>query len=182
MSNKYLKGNGIYLIPIEEEDASTLKEMKNDEFIREMMSSTLPVTLEDVQADINNTKKSASPYFLICKEIEENENKDIAIGFVKLEIISSIIRASEIHIGIMKEYTGNGFGKQVINLITEYAFNNLNIHSIRALIREKNYASQKAFEKQGYKKVGVLPEWSFYGGEYHDCYIYVCIPRFRENI
>ena len=98
-----------------------------------------------------------------------------------MEILSNIIRAAEIHIAIGKDFTQNGYGSEVIKLITNYAFQDLNIHSVRALIREKNEASMKAFEKQGYKKVGTLPEWSFYDGGYHDCHIYDCIPRFLKK-
>ena len=180
MAIRYLEGEGIFLSPIEETDVSVLQKMQNEKFIRDMMSSCLPKTFEDIQADIVNTKKSGSPYFLIFKESEKPE-EGIAIGYAKLEIVSSIIRASELHIAITKKYTGNGYGKQVISLLTDYAFDCLNLHSIRALIRAKNYASQKAFESQGYRHVGTLPEWSFYDGGYHDCYIYACIPSFRKS-
>lgn len=181
MATRYLEGEGIFLSPIEETDVSVLQEMQNEKFIRDMMSSCLPKTFEDIQADIVNTKKSGSPYFLIFKESEKPGEEGTAIGYVKLEIVSSIIRASELHIAITKKYTGNGYGKQVIRLLTDYAFDCLNLHSIRALIRAKNYASQKVFESQGYRHVGTLPEWSFYDGSYHDCYIYDCIPSFRKS-
>lgn len=69
----------------------------------------------------------------------------------------------------------------MIWLITSYAFNELNIHSVQALIREKNVASMKVFESVGYRKGGTLPEWSFYEGAYHDCHIYDCIPRFLNE-
>lgn len=181
MATRYLEGEGIFLSPIEETDVSVLQEMQNEKFIRDMMSSCLPKTFEDIQADIVNTKKSGSPYFLIFKESEKPGEEGTAIGYVKLEIVSNIIRASELHIAITEAYTKRGYGKQVIRLVTDYAFDCLNLHSVRALIREKNYASQKAFESQGYRRVGVLPEWSFYDGDYHDCYIYDCIPRFRKS-
>ena len=181
MAIRYLEGEGIFLSPIEEADVSVLLEMQNEKFIRDMMSSCLPKTFEDIQADIVNTKKSGSPYFLIFKESGKPGEEGTAIGYVKLEIVSSIIRASELHIAITKKYTGNGYGKQVIRLLTDYAFDCLNLHSIRALIRAKNYASQKVFESQGYRHVGTLPEWSFYDGGYHDCYIYDCIPSFRKS-
>ena len=93
MATRYLEGEGIFLSPIEETDVSVLQEMQNEKFIRDMMSSCLPKTFEDIQADIVNTKKSGSPYFLIFKESEKPEEKGTAIGYVKLEIVSSIIRA-----------------------------------------------------------------------------------------
>ena len=176
MREMYLKEDGVFLSLVEETDVSVLREIQNSEFVRGFMSSSLPKTDEDVLNDIRSTKKSGSPYFLI--QIFEKADYQI-IGFVKLEIISSVIRAAEIHIGILEEYTGKGIRRKVIDMITKYAFNDLNIHSIRALIREKNIASMRAFESQGYQKVGTLPEWSYYDGDYHDCYIYDCIPKFR---
>lgn len=181
MRERYLESEKVFLSPIEETDVSVLREIKNQEFVRNFMSSCLPQTDDDVLSDIKATKASGSPYFLIFKSDWRLLEKEDVIGYVKLEILSSIIRASEIHIAIMEQHTRHGYGKEVINLITDYAFKDLNLHSVRALIREKNYASQKAFESQGYQRVGTLPEWSYYDGGFHDCYIYDCIPRFRKE-
>ena len=181
MRERYLEGEKVFLSPVEETDVSVLRKIKNQEFVRKFMSSCLPQLDTDVLADIKATKASGSPYFLIFLSWTPVEEPGEAIGYVKLEILSGIIRAAEIHIAIAEEDVGRGYGKEVIDLMTDYAFNDLNLHSVRALIREKNYASQKAFESQGYQRVGTLPEWSYYDGGYHDCYIYDCIPRFRKK-
>lgn len=178
MGKGYLEGEKTFLTPAEDDDVLVIQSIQNERFVRKFMSSCVPKTITDVQDDLKNAKKSGSPYFIIFQKATSKSDDDVAIGYIKLEIVSSLIRASEVHIGIMEEYTGKGYGKEVIRMITEYAFNELNIHSIRALIRESNTASMKTFESIGYKRVGTLPEWSFYDGGYHDCHIYDCIPRF----
>ena len=49
MATRYLEGDGIFLSPVEETDVSVLLEMQNEKFIRDMMSSCLPRTFEDIQ-------------------------------------------------------------------------------------------------------------------------------------
>lgn len=181
MRERYLEGEKVFLSPVEETDVSVLREIKNQGFVRAFMSSCLPQTDADVLADIKTTKASGSPYFLIFKKTVPPTEKEVTVGYVKLEILSNIIRAAEIHIAISQDFTKYGYGKEVIKLITDYAFQDLNIHSIRALIRAKNEASMKVFESQGYQKVGTLPEWSFYDGNYQDCHIYDIIPRFLKR-
>lgn len=181
MRERYLEGADVFLSPVEETDVSVLREIKNQGFVRAFMSSCLPQTDADVLADIKSTKASGSPYFLILRKSLLPSDEEVVMGYVKLEILSNIIRAAEIHIAISQEYTGEGYGREVIKMITSYAFEDLNIHSVRALIRAKNQASMKAFESQGYQKVGTLPEWSFYDGNYQDCHIYDIIPRFLKR-
>lgn len=176
MRTRYLQGEKIFLSPAMEDDAAVITEIKNDPFIRPFMSACLPKTEEETLDQIKRMRKDGSPYFMILdKETEE------VMGYVILENLSSVIRASEMHIAIKEEYTSKGIGKEVIKLVTMYAFNELNFHSVRALIRVNNPRSLNCFLSQGYQKVGCLPEWSFYDGKYNDCYIVDCIPRFLKS-
>ena len=180
MRERYLEGEKVFLSPVEETDVSALRKIKNQKCIRLSMSPCIPQTDADVLADINIAKSSGSPYFLIFKK-SVLPKKRRPIGFVKLEILSSIFRGAEIHIGILKKYTRKGYGSEVINMITDYAFNELNMHSLRAFIKGKNYASQKAFENQNYQRAGTLQEGAYYDGGYNDCVLYHCIPCFRKE-
>lgn len=58
------------------------------------------------------------------------------------------------HIGIcLFESTvwGKGLGSCVIRRVTEWAFHNLDLHTVRAGAYEENVGSQKAFQSAGYK-------------------------------
>ena len=176
MREKYLKGDKIFLSPATVNDVKIITRIKNDPFIRPFMSAGLPQTEEQTEKQIEDMRKSGSPYFMIL----DNETEEI-LGYVILENLSSVIRASELHLAIKEEFTSKGIGKEVIKLITHYAFDELNIHSVRALIRANNPRSLKCFLSQGYYQVGCLPEWSFYDGQYNDCYIVDCIPRFLND-
>ena len=175
MRQQYLIGKRIFLSPVEDADSHAICIIKSSGCSRRFMSSTLPKTDEDVLDEIKRLRASGSAYFVICEKDDEEQK---VIGFVILEMLSNIIRAAEIHICISEAYIGNGYGQDVVSLITNYALQELNIHSIRALIRENNESSLNCFKKCGYRLVGTLPEWSFYDGEYHDCFILDCIPRF----
>lgn len=176
MKKRYLQGEKIFLSPATEDDVTIITEIKNDPFIRPFMSACLPKTEEETLEQIKKMRKDGSPYFMILDNATEK-----ILGYVILENLSSVIRASEMHIALKGEYTSKGIGKEVIKIVTDYAFNELNFHSVRALIRANNPRFLKCFLSQGYQKVGCLPEWSFYDGQYNDCYIVDCIPRFLKS-
>ncbi len=71
MRERYLEGEKVFLSPVEENDVSVLQEIQNQKFVREFMSSCLPKSLENVKNDVQATKNSGSPYFLIFKRVAE---------------------------------------------------------------------------------------------------------------
>ena len=176
MREIYLKDEEVFLSQVEESDTHIIREIANSEYVRKFMSSSLPKTDEDILNEIKNSKLTGSPYFIILIPDKNNIVKEI--GYVKLEILSNIFRAAEIHLAIKQEFTGKGYGKKVIGLATKYAFEDLNIHSVRAFIKDGNIASMKAFESQKYKQVGIIEEGAFYKGIYNDCYIYNCLHKY----
>lgn len=63
-----------------------------------------------------------------------------------------------------KDYWGKGIATEAIQLVTEYGLNELKLHKLEAGTYEDAIGSQKALEKNGYVKEGVLKEHIFSGG------------------
>ena len=174
MRLKFLSGQQIFLSPVTPTDAKKILDIKLSPFVQPYMSAALPIDEQDVIKEMQQIKEKGSAYFGIFT-LEQPEN---LIGYVVLDVISTIIRAAEIHICISENYVGKGYGKEVIGLVTNYAFKTLNLHCIRGLVRSNNERSLQCFLSQHYQLVGTLPEWSYYDGEYHDCNIVACIPKY----
>jgi RimJ/RimL family protein N-acetyltransferase len=91
------------------------------------------------------------------------------IGNIKIGNIDYVHRFGDIGLLIgNKEYHGQGYGSEAIEIATEYAFNELNLNKLVAGIYAPNLASCRAFAKAGYRKVGILKYHRYYKGNYVD--------------
>jgi diamine N-acetyltransferase len=58
------------------------------------------------------------------------------------------------------EYRGGGYGSEAKHLVFDYAFNDLNLHTLYSTVIYPNTRSAAALRKQGYREVGSL-HWDF---------------------
>ena len=95
------------------------------------------------------------------------ENK--LIGNVSLEEIDRTNRSAVLGIFIGdKEYLNNGYGTEAIQLILEYGFKYMNLHSINLTVMEFNKRAQKCYIKCGFKETGRKRNCKFINGKYYD--------------
>lgn len=80
------------------------------------------------------------------------ESQERLVGTLRLHGINNA--EQNCHIGIClfeRAVWGKGLGSQVIRMVTEWAFNNLDLHTVRAGVYVGNVGSQKAFLSAGYQ-------------------------------
>jgi RimJ/RimL family protein N-acetyltransferase len=100
----------------------------------------------------------------VWNRIDSNEY----IGNIRLDI-EWLWRVATVSLLIgKKEMWGQGIGTEAISLITDFAFDTLNMHKIEAGILEGNSASQKAFENAGFKEEGRKRGNRFLNGKHVD--------------
>lgn len=78
----------------------------------------------------------------------------------------------EIGIAIMPEHRGQGLGTAAQRLIVDYLFEYTTANRVMALTNDGNVREQKALERLGFKKEGLMPGYSFLHGEYVGALIY----------
>jgi len=61
-------------------------------------------------------------------------------------------------VGILEQYQNAGIGKKALTIAEKLAFDQLSLHRLEAQIHCDNLASIALFEKEGYKKEGVMRE------------------------
>lgn len=142
----------------------------NDPEITQYMESArnYVFTKTSLQEWLDNTNKDPNMrYWGIYTE-------DKFIGTTNLKI-NWIHRHGDIGIMIFdKSEWGKGYATEVIGLVKDYAFNVLNLHRLYTGIYEVNIGSVKAFEKNGFKREGLLIEHRFCNGEYVNQIIMGC--------
>ncbi|MCX7950339.1 MAG: GNAT family N-acetyltransferase, partial [Clostridiales bacterium] len=97
------------------------------------------------------------------------KDEDKLIGNVGLHNINWISRIAEIGILIGdKNYWGQGYAKEAMKLVLDYAFNMLNLHMVYLKVYGYNVSAIKCYEKVGFKFAGKLREAIEVAGEKYD--------------
>lgn len=79
-------------------------------------------------------------------------------------------RVADVGITILEEYTSNGLGNKLLQVIEQWSTNN-RVHKLEANIRHKNMRSIGLFLKNGYTIVGLKHDTAFINNEWHHEYI-----------
>ncbi len=123
---------------------------------------------------------------MIQSKIETNEGINWAItlkGNPKLLGIIGHYRIkwehfrSEIGYMLLPECSGKGIATEAIQLVVDYGFNQMNMHSLEAIIDPSNVASARVLEKNGFVKEAHLIENEFFNGKFLDTVIYSLLKK-----
>ncbi len=74
----------------------------------------------------------------------------------------------EIGYSVMKEAWGQGFGKEGAAQLVQYAFAEIGLHSLFAVILPYNIPSQRIVKGLGFSQEGHFKEEYFFEGKFHD--------------
>lgn len=172
---KTLHGQHIYLRALEPEDLDFVYQLENDETVWEISQTQTPYSrflirqyLDNAQQDIYEAKQLR---LAICK----NDHFD-AIGLIDLFDFDPKNKRAGIGILIQHpENRQNGFGRQALQLLIQYAFEHLELHQLYANISTGNEASRTLFTTFGFECVGIKKDWNFTHGNYSDEALYQLI-------
>lgn len=165
---KKLVGDRIYLSPkgTSDEEVEKYTEWMNDFQVTDFTGRSCQITtlLKEKEYLENSAKNIEHRSFNI---IELNSNK--LIGTIGLEHFNWIERSAVLGIFIGdSDFRSNGYGTESINLLLEYGFKYLNLHSIRLDLLSINERAHKCYLKCGFKDTGCSREEIFLNGKYYD--------------
>jgi RimJ/RimL family protein N-acetyltransferase len=176
MKTEFISGENIYLRGLNLSDVNEKYHswMNNHEVTKFTESRFFPVPKEALEKYVSEKQKDQDSVFfaIIFKENHQH------IGNIKLGPINWIHRLADIGIIIgEKDYWRQGCAVEAIGLISDYAFNTINLHKLTAGCYKGNVGSGKAFEKAGFIKEGTREKHVFLNGEYQDILQYGMIKK-----
>lgn len=165
---KKLVGDRIFLSPVgtSNEEVEKFTEWMNDFKVTDYIGRSGNITTIIGERDWleNSSKNTESRIFDI---IELKDNK--LIGVISLENFNWIERSAVLGVFIGdRNFRNNGYGAEAINLLLEYGFEYLNLHSIRLELLSINERAHKCYSKCGFKDTGCNREQVFLNGKYYD--------------
>lgn len=156
-----LKGESIFLRPLEPTDLDFLYTLENSESLWEVSNTTKPFSKHILKLYIDNSHLDIYDIkqlrLVICKTEDDN-----AIGFIDLFDFDP--KHQRVGVGIVifaEENKRKGFALEALELTCNYAFTHLNVHQVFASITEDNKGSIKLFEKAGFQLGGIKKDWVF---------------------
>ncbi len=135
---------------------------------------------------VTNNEDALSHIALLDSGLEKNEAINWAITFKgenKLLGIIGFYRTkfedyrSEIGYMLLSENHGKGIASEAVERALDYGFNEMNLHSIEAIIDPRNEESERVLLKNGFVKEGHIKENTFFNGEFLDSVIYSKIKK-----
>ena len=142
-----------------------LQWMNDPEVVRYTESRFCPFTREHLQKYIAMINENPAFIFLAITLKETGRH----IGNIKLGPINWNHRFGDVGIIIgAKDCWGQGYAKESIRLLADFAFSSLKLHKLTAGCYASNVTAIKVFEQAGFMKEGIRPSQYLSNGRYVD--------------
>jgi RimJ/RimL family protein N-acetyltransferase len=89
--------------------------------------------------------------------------------------------AWNVGINLVPDARGKGLGSEAQRTLAEYLFTNTSVNRIEAMTDIENVAEQRALERAGFVREGVLKGAQFRAGGWHDLVVYAVVRRDDED-
>ncbi|TXE07645.1 GNAT family N-acetyltransferase [Gelidibacter salicanalis] len=164
-----LKGEHIYLRALEPEDLNYIHAIENDEHLWELSNTQTPYSRYILEQYLENSHRDIYEVKQLRLVISTYQHQ--AIGLI--DLFDFDFKNNHAGVGILIQETQNrqqGYGKEALQLLINYSFNQLNLHQLYCNITEDNQASLNLFKNQGFEIVGVKKDWLFSNNKYKNEY------------
>lgn len=143
-------GDDIGLRRATSDDSRKVWEWRNSEEVRSVSFSESVIPWEVHERWFSERLADKNTYIYIA-HIKSND-KIFDIGVIRFEVKGD--NSGEVSVFLAPEYIGRGYGSRIIREGTERFVSESGVRRVLALIREKNIASARSFEKAGYRYSG----------------------------
>lgn len=162
--HKKLIGKKCYLSPLAETDAEHWTRWYNDFEISMPECNVYDVLSKaKIQEFVNGNVSDMAPCFTVVN-LETHE----PIGLVQIWANQVFRNGSFAVIIGEKEYWGQGYGREAVELVLDFAFNCLNLHNMMLGVYEFNVRALKLYERIGFKEIGRKREHQTIAGKRYD--------------
>ncbi len=164
------RGDRVTLRTVEREDADFLQRGAANPEIRYPMAARLRSRKE-----IEDSLEDEADRFLVCLDDPgvgpgQPEENTRPIGVVAVE--DAGWKRPELTYWLVPEVHGEGYGKEAVSLVLDYAFRTYDTPAVSARAYAFNDASRGLLESLGFSQEGLLRGFMYVDGEHVDCAVY----------
>lgn len=174
MKHTYLTNERIRLRAIEPEDLEVMCEMENDPTHWDVTNFTVPYSRYAVKQYIENSQCDMFADRQLRLMIVRLEDEAV-MGTIDIIDFVPLHARGEVGIGMRKEFRGEGYAKDALVLLCNFAFEFLHLKQLMVHIAVDNQVSLRLFTSCGFVQCGLLKEWWFVEGEFKDVALLQCV-------
>ncbi len=171
-----LKTERLVLRRLDNSDAAELLALRSNPQTMEFIPRPLLHTTEQALEHIKTINDNIDANLGINWAISFRDNPKM-IGIIGHYRIKPESYRAEIGYMLLPEHHGKGIITEAVQKVVKYGWDEMNLHSIEAIIDPENYASAKVLEKNGFIKEGHLRENEFFDGRFWDSVIYSILKK-----
>ena len=167
-----LKGKLVNLRQLKRSDAAIFQRYANNRDVAYYLEALpSPYTMAEAYKWVKTTHSLARKKIGYGFGIEEIASGEI-VGMIGLRNINTKDRNAEVGYWIGKPFWNRGYGGEALPLILRYAFKELRLRRLYAIVHSQNIASSKILEKTGFIREGIWRKASFKNNRWRDVYGY----------
>ena len=174
-----LKGDNITLKVLSPEDAEEILNfyIRNKNYLKPFEASkkdsfyTLESQRKSIVEHYNQFLNGSNISFGIYKE-------NHLIGKIQLSnVVLGVFRNAFIGYAMDEKEQGNGYMKEAVNLVVDYAFDYMELHRIEATTLINNLRSKSVLSSCGFKEIGISEKYLFIDGDWRDHSIFYRVAK-----
>ena len=168
---KNLVSDRLLLRQITPADVNEIFAMRSNADVMKYVPRPLCTNLDEAMTLINMMQQKIETNEGINWAITQKGNNTL-IGFIGHYRIQWENFRSEIGYMLIPEYQNKGIVSEAVQLVIDYGFKEMKMHSLEAVIDPKNIASARVLEKNHFIKEGHFKENGFFEGKFIDSVFY----------
>jgi len=158
------EGQLVRLRAIAKDDLPRFVAWINDQEVARHLDFYRPISLEDEERWFAAVATSASDSVFTLETVTGEH-----IGSIGLHQIDTRARSAMLGVFIgEKRFWGKGYGTEAVQLLLEYAFDQLNLHRVFLYVHEHNPRAVRCYQKCGFVQEGTLRQAGYKEGKYFD--------------
>ena len=158
-------GRSVRLRSLRCDDIMILFEWINDPELIRYTNTFRPVSEMEQRVWFQRLSESTDQIVLGIELVKERK----LIGTCGLYSIDYPNRKAEVRIKIgAKSNWGQGYGKEAVELLIDFAFADLNLRRLSLKVLSTNDRALRIYENVGFEREGILKEAMYIQGRYHD--------------
>lgn len=170
--NGLFESERIRLRALEPEDLDFLYRVENDTALWADGVNTAPLSRFTLKQYIELSTEQTVFELKELRLIVERKADQVPVGIADLFDLDIIHHRAGVGLVTDRQHQRQGYGQEALQLLMDYAFTFLQLHSLYAHIAVKNTASIALFEKAGFERSGLLKAWLHQAGCYQDVAVY----------
>lgn len=161
---------------IEPSDADLFYDVENDETAWDSSDTVAPWSREAIRrfAESYTGTPFTDGQLRLIVEVTGDNTPVALLDFYEIALLH---RRGWIGIYVLPEYRNKGLAIKILEIAAEYAVKRLNLRVLGAKILDDNIISLKTFHKAGFSDCGILPQWHYASGEYHNVHLLYLLLR-----